>query len=46
MAAPIRSDDPAYKKRLRRKNLVLLALLIGLVAVFYLVTVIKVGGNL
>ncbi len=43
--AHVRSDDPEYRRRLRRRNLALAGALLGLVGLFYLVTVIKVGGS-
>lgn len=41
----MRSDDPDYRRRLRRRNLALAGLLLGLVGLFYVITVIKVGGS-
>jgi hypothetical protein len=41
----VRSDDPDYRRRLRRRNLALAGLLLGLVGLFYVITVIKVGGS-
>jgi len=41
----VRSDDPEYRRRLRRRNLALAGVLLGLVGLFYLVTVVKVGGT-
>jgi hypothetical protein len=43
--ARVRSDDPEYRRRLRRRNWALAGALLGLVALFYVVTVIKIGGN-
>jgi hypothetical protein len=40
----VRSDDPDYRRRLRRRNLALAGVLVGLVGLFYVITVIKVGG--
>jgi hypothetical protein len=40
----VRSDDPEHRRRLRRRNLALAGVLLGLVALFYVITVIKVGG--
>ena len=40
----MRSDDPEYRRRLRRRNLALAGVLLGLVGLFYVITVIKVGG--
>jgi len=40
----VRSDDPDYRRRLRRRNLALAGVLLGLVGLFYVITVIKVGG--
>lgn len=33
-------------KNLRRRNLALLAVLVGLVALFYAVTIVKIAGNI
>ncbi len=41
----VRSDDPDYRRRLRHRNLALAGALIGLVVLFYVVTMIKVGGG-
>ena len=41
----MRSDDPEYRRRLRRRNLALAGVLVGLVGLFYVITVIKVGGS-
>jgi|ABPX01.1.fsa_nt_gi hypothetical protein len=41
----VRSDDPEYRRRLRRRNLALAGVLLGLVGLFYVITVIKVGGS-
>jgi hypothetical protein len=43
--AGVRSDDPEYRRRLRRRNLALAGVLVGLVGLFYVITVIKVGGS-
>ena len=40
----MRSDDPDYRRRLRRRNLALAGTLLGLVVLFYLITMIKIGG--
>jgi len=42
--AGVRSDDPDYRRRLRRRNLALAGTLLGLVVLFYLITMIKIGG--
>lgn len=42
--AVLRSDDPEYRRRMRRRNLALAGVLLGLVLLFYVITVIKVGG--
>jgi hypothetical protein len=41
----LRSDDPEFRRRLRRRNLALGAALLALVLLFYLITVVKVGGT-
>ncbi len=33
------------RRRLRRRNLALLGVLLGLVVLFYLITLVKIGGN-
>ncbi len=33
------------QKRLRSKNLALLAVLLGLVALFYVITIVRMGGS-
>jgi hypothetical protein len=43
--AVVRSDDPEYRRRLRRRNLALAFVLLGLVVLFYIITMIKVGGS-
>lgn len=40
-----RSDKP-QNKNLRRRNIALLVVLAGLVALFYAVTIVKIAGNL
>ncbi len=40
----VRSDDPDHRRRLRRKNLALAALLLGLVGLFYLITLVRMGA--
>jgi len=39
------SAQEIRKKRLRTRNLALLAVLIGLIVLFYLVTIVRLGGN-
>ena len=39
----MRSDDPVYRRRLRRKNIALALLLLGLVVLFYLITLVRMG---
>ncbi len=38
--------DKPQNKNLRRRNLALLAVLAGLVALFYAVTIVKIAGNI
>jgi len=40
----VRSDDPELRRRRRRRNLALAGVLVGLVLLFYAITVVKVGG--
>ena len=40
----VRSDDQDYRRRLRRKNLTLAALLLGLVLLFFLITLVRMGS--
>jgi len=42
MAGPDKKGD----KNLRKRNLALLAVLVGLVALFYAVTIVKIAGNI
>ncbi|MEW5705165.1 MAG: hypothetical protein AB1781_11365 [Pseudomonadota bacterium] len=39
------SDDEQRKKNLRTKNLVLLAALLGFVALIYVVSLVRLGGQ-
>jgi len=39
------SADDARRRRLRHKNLALLAALAGLVVLFYLITLVRMGGG-
>jgi hypothetical protein len=39
----VRSDDPDYRRRLRRKNIAVALLLLALVALFYLITLVRMG---
>ncbi len=42
------ADDPeklARRRRLRHRNLALLAVLVGLMVMFYLVTIVRLGGG-
>lgn len=36
---------PKEEKRLRRRNLALLAVLVGLVVLFYVMTMVRMGGG-
>jgi len=38
-------DKNARRRRLRHRNLALLAVLLGLIVLFYLVTVVRLGGG-
>lgn len=37
-------SDPERDKRTRRRNLALLAVLLGLVLLFYVMTIVRMGG--
>lgn len=39
------THNPDEEKRLRRRNLALLGVLLGVVALFYILTIVRFGGS-
>lgn len=42
---PVKHDDPERRKRLRGRNLAVLAALFALVALFYAITIVRMSGG-